>query len=207
MPEPFLYLTPVAAISSELKEQGSRFIAHLSPACEADEAMAVLQSLRKSYHDATHHCWAYRLGWAEGLLSRSSDDGEPSHTAGEPILRTLEDHGVSDAILVVVRYFGGVKLGTGGLARAYRSAARQTLEAAHHRVRILMVTWSVTLPYGAQGSLRHAAAESGVELSEQSFGEDLTLLARVPRSAAGPFLNRLERLSEQWKGAVRWKSK
>ena len=207
MPEPFSYLTPVAAISSELKEQGSRFIAHLSPACEADEAMAVLQSLRKRYHDATHHCWAYRLGWAEGLLSRSSDDGEPGHTAGEPILRTMEDRGVSDAILVVVRYFGGVKLGTGGLVRAYRSAARQALEAAHLKVSVLAEAWSVTLPYGAQGSLRHAAAESGVELSELTFGEDLTLLARVPKGAVEPFLGRLERLSEQWKGAVRWKSK
>jgi len=207
MPDPFSYLTPEGAASSELKEQGSRFIAHLLPACEADEAMAVLQSLRKSYHDATHHCWAYRLGWAEDLLSRSSDDGEPSHTAGEPILRALEDRGVSDAILVVVRYFGGVKLGTGGLARAYRGAAKQVIEAAHHRVRVLTETWSVILPYGAQGSLRHAAAESGVELSEQSFGEDLTLLAKVPKSTVGPFLGRLERLSEQWKGAVRWKSK
>jgi hypothetical protein len=72
---------------------------------------------------------------------------------------------------------------------------------------VLTETWSVTLPYGAQGSLRHAATESGVELSELTFGEDLTLLARVPKSAAEPFLGRLERLSEQWKGAVRWKSK
>lgn len=207
MPDPFSYLTPTGALFSELKEQGSRFIAHLAPVSEADEAMAVLQSLRKRYHDATHHCWAYRLGWAEGLLSRSSDDGEPSHTAGEPILRALEDRGVSDAILVVVRYFGGVKLGTGGLARAYRGAARQALETAHHRVRVITETWSVTLPYGAQGSLRHAAAESGVELYELTFGEDLTLLARVPKSGAEPFLGRLERLNEQWKGAVRWKSK
>ena len=207
MPDPFSYLTPAGAVSSEWKEQGSRFIAHLSPASDADEAMAVLLSLRRRYHDATHHCWAYRLGWTDGLLVRSSDDGEPSHTAGEPILRSMEDGGVSDASLVVVRYFGGVKLGTGGLVRAYRTAARQVLEAAALQIRILTEAWSVTLPYGAQGSLRHAAAELGVELFEQRFGEDLSLVARVPKSAAEPFRGRLERLSEQWKGAVRWKSK
>lgn len=209
MPTPglFSYRTPQSAVSSELKEQGSRFIAHLSPVPGAEEAMAFLESLRRRYHDATHHCWAYRLGWAESLACRSSDDGEPSHTAGEPILRSMEEWGVSDASLVVVRYFGGVKLGAGGLARAYRSAARQTLEEADLRVQILTEAWSVTLPYGAQGGLHHAAAQSGVELSEQAFGSDVSLVAKVPKSAAGLFAGRLERLNDQWRGAVRWKLK
>jgi len=172
-----------------------------------EEALAFLESLRKRYHDATHHCWAYRLGWAESLACRSSDDGEPSHTAGEPILRSMEERGISDASLVVVRYFGGVKLGTGGLARAYKSAARQVLDGTHLRTVVLTEAWAVTLPYGAEGGLRHAAAQSGVELSEQMFGEAVSLVAKVPMSAAGSFAGRLERLSEQWKGAVRWKSK
>lgn len=203
----FSYRTPKGTTSSELKEQGSHFIAHLSPAAGAEAAMAFLDSLRKRYHDATHHCWAYRLGFAETSACRSSDDGEPSHTAGDPILRSLEERGVSDAVLVVVRYFGGVKLGTGGLARAYKSAARQILDASDLRTVIVTEAWSVTLPYGAEGSLRHAATLSGVDLCEQSFGEVVTLVAKVPKSATGHFSGQLERLNDQWKGAVRWKSK
>ena len=207
MPDPFTYLTPESAVSSELKEQGSRFITHLSPVSGAEEAMAFLESLRKRYHDAAHHCWAYRLGWAETFACRSSDNGEPNHTAGEPILRSMEELGVSDASLVVVRYFGGVKLGTGGLARAYKSAARQVLEGADLRTVVLTEAWVVSLPYGAEGSLRHAAALSGVELCEQMFGEVVSLVAKVPKGAAGLFAGRLERLSDQWKGTVRWKLK
>lgn len=205
--DPWSYLAPEAASSAELKEQGSRFIAHLAPAASPEAALSFLESLRKRYHDATHHCWAYRTGWGEALQARSSDDGEPSHTAGEPILKSLEDRVVSDASLVVVRYFGGVKLGTGGLVRAYRSAARLVLEEAALRARTLTEEWVVTLPYGAQGSLHHAAEELGVKLGQQAFAEDVAVVARVSKGVAEAFEARLSRLSEQWKGAVRWKSK
>jgi uncharacterized YigZ family protein len=205
--DPWSYLAPESASSAELKEQGSRFIAHLAPAGSPVAALALLESLRKRYHDATHHCWAYRTGWGEDLQSRSSDDGEPSHTAGEPILKSLEEKVVSDAALVVVRYFGGVKLGTGGLVRAYRTAARMAIEGARLGQRTLTEEWLVTLPYGAQGSLHHAAEALGVTLGEQAFAEDVTVSVRVSRGVAVAFAARLERLCEQWKGAVRWKSK
>jgi len=205
--DPWSYVTPASACSSEYKEQGSRFIAHLAPAGASGEALAFLESLRRRYHDATHHCWAFRTGWGEDLQVRSSDDGEPSHTAGEPILQSLEERAVSDACLVVVRYFGGVKLGTGGLARAYRAAARQALDAAVLNTRVLTEEWFIDLPYGAQGSLHHTAAELGVRLGSQAFAEGVSLVACVPKGAVEAFSARLERLSEQWKGAVRWKSK
>jgi uncharacterized YigZ family protein len=169
--------------------------------------VAFLESLRKRHHDATHHCWAYRVGWAETMESRSSDDGEPSHSAGEPIMRSMEERGVSDACCVVVRYFGGVKLGTGGLARAYRCAARLALDAADLQERVLCETWEIALPYGAQGSLRHCAALLGVQLGEDRFGEAVVLSARVPRSTAEAFAGRLAGLREQWRGEVEWKSK
>ena len=201
------YLAPDSSSQSEVKEQGSRFIAHMAPAASPGEAMAFIESLRKRYHDATHHCWAYRIGWGEELEFRFSDDGEPSHTAGEPIYRSLEERGVSDACLVVVRYFGGVKLGTGGLARAYRGAARQAIDGAFLATRVLTEAWDISLPYGAQGSLRHAAAGLGVNLGEQTFGEEVTIVARVPREVSEAFGRRLARLREEWKGAVTWKSK
>lgn len=205
--DPWSYLAPRSACSAELKEQGSRFIAHLGPSESPAQALAFLDTLRRRYHDATHHCWAYRTGWGEGLQSRSSDDGEPSHTAGEPILKSMEERVVSDACLVVVRYFGGVKLGTGGLVRAYRSAARLALEGVALEAKTLTEEWLVTLPYGAQGSLHHAAEALGVRLGEQAFAEDVTVAARVSKGVAEAFAARLERLAEQWKGAVRWKSK
>lgn len=205
--DPWSYLAPRGPSSSELKVQGSRFIAHLAPASDSVSALAFLEALRKRYHDATHHCWAFRVGWDEGLQCRSSDDGEPSHTAGEPILHALEERVVSDACLVVVRYFGGVKLGTGGLARAYRDSARQTLDGAALEDRVLCVVWEIALPYAAEGSLRHAAAASGVQWVSRALDTEVTLTARVPRSGSGAFEGRLTQLREAWKGAVRWKSK
>jgi len=162
--------------------------------------------LRKSYHDATHHCWAYRTGWKGALRSRSSDDGEPSGTAGAPILASLEKRCVSDACLVVVRYFGGTKLGTGNLRRAYRASARLTLEAASLVKHVLCSDWSIELPWGAQGALRHRAGTLGIRLTEESCGELLVLHAKVPVDSEAPFMSYLENLKSQWKGAVSWKS-
>lgn len=206
-PSPWSYLSPSGPHSAEVKEQGSRFIAHLSPAPDPDRAMAFLDDLRRRYHDATHHCWAYRCGWAESLKERCGDDGEPSRTAGPPILAAVAERGVSDASLVVVRYFGGVKLGTGGLARAYRAAARAVLDGAPVDTRTLAVEWLITLPYAAQGPLRHACAQSGVELREEAYGDSLTLCARVPREREAAFGSALAQLREAWKGGVTWKSK
>lgn len=207
MPDPWSYLSPAAQAASEFKEKGSSFLARLAPASSTEEAMAFLSAQKKQFHDATHHCWAYRIGWAEGLRERSSDGGEPSHTAGLPIASALEARGVSDACLVVVRYFGGVKLGTGGLARAYRAAAQLVLEAAPLRERTLCVAWEISLPYGAQGTIRHAAAQLGVELCEAGGAEKLKLAARVPRGAQDAFEGVLKRASEGWKGGVTWRSK
>jgi uncharacterized YigZ family protein len=207
MHDPFSYLSPAAPASSEFKEKGSTFLGKLAPASCAPEAMAHVESLRKRYHDATHHCWAYRTGWGETLEGRFSDAGEPSRTAGPPILAALEGRRVSDACLVVVRYFGGVKLGTGGLARAYRAAANLALDAAALEVRTLCDHLELTLPYGAQGALRHAAASLGVALSEGESGESLVLRARVPRGSAQAFEGVLERLGERWKGGIAWKSR
>ncbi len=207
MADPWSYWSPSAPARSEFREQSSLFIGCLSPAASEDEAALFLRSLRREFHDATHHCWAYRMGWAEGLRSRCSDDGEPSRTAGAPILAALESRDVSDASLVVVRYFGGVKLGTGGLARAYRRAAVAALEAADLEARALWEDWLVSLPYAAQGALRRAAAAAGVELGDAIYDELLAFTARVPLGSADRFSAALRELSEAWKGGVAWRSK
>lgn len=207
MGEGWSYLSPDKEAFSEFKERGSKFIGLLSSAGTPDDAMRFLEGLRKSYHDATHHCWAYRTGWGKALQSRSSDDGEPSGTAGAPILASLEKRGVSDACLVVVRYFGGTKLGTGNLMRAYRASARFTLEAASLVKHVLCSDWSIELPWGAQGVLRHRAGTLGIRLTEESSGQALRLHAKVPMDSEATFLSYLENLKSHWKGAVSWKSR
>lgn len=120
-----------------LKIQRSEFIGISFPVTTESDFQHVLESLRREMYDATHHCWAFRRYGAGEIHDRSADAGEPSGTAGRPILQALEDAGLLDSGIVVVRYYGGVKLGTGGLARAYRDAARKSLEEAPRTRRYL----------------------------------------------------------------------
>lgn len=207
MADRWTYLRPAAAARFEFKDKGSVFTGCLAPSSGPEDALSFLEEIRKQFHDATHHCWAYRTGWGIGLESRSSDDGEPSHTAGVPILSTLETRNVSDACLVVVRYFGGVKLGTGGLMRAYRAAAAGALDGAQLELYVVRSEWEVTLPYAAQGIVRHEAEGMEIQVEDVSYGECLTIRALVPRRWDSRFSTFLEQLNESWKGAVSWKSK
>lgn len=111
---------------AELKVKGSRFIASVAPITTKDDALAFIDDLRKEFFDATHNCFAYRLG-KNGLQFRTADDGEPNGTAGKPILFSIQKYDVSDIVLVVTRFFGGTKLGVGGLARAYAESAELVL--------------------------------------------------------------------------------
>ena len=115
--------------TAEIEVRKSRFLAFLAPCRSKEEAVAYLGILKKTYWDAVHHCYAYRIG-AEGLEYRMSDDGEPSGTAGKPLLFCLQRAKITNSIVVVVRYFGGVKLGVGPLARAYSDAANHVISSA-----------------------------------------------------------------------------
>jgi uncharacterized YigZ family protein len=122
------------------KEKGSRFIAVAVPVDSSDKVRMQLEILRKQYHDARHHCYAYRLG-EPPYEFRYNDDGEPSGTAGKPIFGQIQSFELTNILIVVIRYFGGVKLGTGGLIQAYRSAARNALENGQ----VIIKTWNVTI--------------------------------------------------------------
>lgn len=122
------YFVPTAASEAELVEKRSRFIGHVWPVESEEQAREYIEQMKKKYHDARHNCWCYRL--KEGGVERYSDDGEPQGTAGVPVLDTIRKSGVTDAAVVVTRYFGGILLGAGGLVRAYSHTARLALEAA-----------------------------------------------------------------------------
>ncbi len=169
----------------ELLEKRSRFLCVLVPVSSEDEAASELSMLREQYPDANHHCWAFVLG-PPGSTARigSSDAGEPSGTAGRPMLESLVHGPVGDVLAVVVRWFGGIKLGTGGLARAYSGAVRDALETAPRGQRTEWVELSISAGYAEAEVLRRLYAEYEAELLGEVFEARVSHALRVPSDRA-----------------------
>jgi uncharacterized YigZ family protein len=180
------YRAPAAEARGELREKGSRFLAVVAPAADEEAARAVVEALRREHPDATHHCFAWRLG-AEAR-ERSSDAGEPGGTAGPPILSALRGAGLSDVVAVVVRWFGGVKLGKGGLVRAYGGAARAALGVVATVERTPVAELALTVPYPALGAVKRLVHPPEVELAEEVCGPDSARLRLAVHEARRPDL-------------------
>lgn len=183
--DPGAYPTPASPAEAELRERGSRFLARLVPVEGEAAAEAELEAIRQARGSATHQCWAWRLGWPPA--ERSSDAGEPAGTAGVPILRALQGAGVSDCLLVVSRWFGGTKLGKGGLARAYAAAAAACLEGARLVERVDTTRFEVELPYDRLGGLERLLDAPWVTIREQRFGERVRFELEVETRRADSF--------------------
>jgi uncharacterized YigZ family protein len=171
------YHSPAAESRGEIREKGSRFLAWIGPAADEDAARAALEGLTRKYPDATHHCWAWRLGAPP--RERSSDAGEPSGTAGVPILQVLRGADLSDVLAVVVRWFGGTKLGKGGLARAYAAAAREALAGLPTVLRVPTVRLVLEVPYEKVGAVKRLIHPPAVELEAEEYGERARLTLAV----------------------------
>ena len=180
MTAPREYRAPIGEARAELKEKGSRFIARLRPVRDEEEAGAVLVELGRTYRDATHLCWAWRLG--SPPRERSSDAGEPHGTAGRPMLQVLRGGELSDVVAVVARWFGGVKLGKGGLARAYSGAVRAALTELASEVRRPTVGIGIEAPFDRLGAVRRLVRPPQVTIEQESYGETARLVLRVERS-------------------------
>jgi len=165
------------------KISGSRFIADAAPVSSEEEALAALERVRSEHHDARHHCWAYRVGPA-GETWRSSDDGEPSGSAGVPILKQLEGRDVTNLIVVVTRYFGGTKLGVGGLVRAYGAAAAEALERAKIREVIVTERVVVTHDYALSSPVEGVLSRAGLTPTESDYGEVVKIVLEIPVARA-----------------------
>ena len=165
------------------KIKGSRFIADASPVATEDDALARVAAIRAEHPDARHWCWAYRLGPGRDHF-RYADDGEPSGTAGAPILRQIDGHGVTDALVVVTRYFGGTKLGTGPLARAYAAAAAAALDDARVVERTACRSLRVRHAYDDSGAVRGVLRAHGLEPAAETYGAEVTLALDVPEDDA-----------------------
>lgn len=167
---------------AEIRERASRFLAFVSPAATPEEAAALVARLRKEYHDAAHVAFAWKIGSGGSGRERASDAGEPSGTAGKPIAAAIASAGVTDVVAAVVRYFGGTKLGTGGLSRAYRRAAEAAIAAAERKTLRETVLVVVTCPYERLGSVRRLLRPPGVTLAAETFEPDPVLRLEVLRS-------------------------
>jgi uncharacterized YigZ family protein len=173
------YLAPAAAAKAELREKGSRFLALLEPVEDEAAGRARVSAISAEHDDATHCCWAWRLG--EPARERAHDAGEPRGTAGAPILRALQGAELSDALLVVVRWFGGTKLGKGGLARAYGAAARAAVAAVPTRRRLRRLRVTLLAGYAEAGAVLRLLRPPEIELVDERYGERVRLvLAVVP---------------------------
>jgi uncharacterized YigZ family protein len=175
------YRTIEGSHEAEIKILGSRFLAYARGIERAQEAEAFLDALRREHHAATHHCYAWRLG-IDGQPSRFSDDGEPNGTAGPRILGALERRALSDAAVVVVRYFGGTKLGMGGLAHAYTDAADAVLDRAAPVERILYDTFALRFGYDLTAQAHHVLERCGADILDRGYEADVRYLVRIRRS-------------------------
>ena len=176
------YLVPAGTAHAELREKGSRFLALVEPVEDESVARDRLKSLSIEYSDATHVCWAWRIG--QPPSERSSDAGEPAGTAGTPMLRVLRGAKLSDLLAVVVRWYGGVKLGKGGLARAYSQAVHEALEELPTEERVPTVLVEIVVPYTRFGELKRLVHPPEVEIVDVRYADEsvrLTLEVAVGR--------------------------
>lgn len=201
------YQVLAAPVDVEITIRKSRFLTRLRRVEDEAQARAVIEQVRREHRTANHNCSAFALG-PDARIARSSDDGEPAGTAGMPMLEVLTGRPVSDVVAVVTRYFGGVKLGTGGLVRAYSDAVVAGLDAAGTRTRRLAIRGAVVVDPAAAGKLENELRSGGVLVTGVEYGARATLEVAVPVARWPEFADRIagltagrasvEELGEAW---------
>jgi uncharacterized YigZ family protein len=176
------------------REKGSRFLAFGYPVCNEEEIKNQVAALRKKYHDARHHCYAYRLGPA-GETYRVNDDGEPSGTAGKPIYGQLLSNNLTNVLVVVVRYFGGTLLGTGGLITAYRSATSDMLQHATIIIRLVQVKVRLNFSYDMLNPVMKILKEESLVPVTADYDSICTLIVNVRTSSLDRLLGRVKMIA------------
>jgi uncharacterized YigZ family protein len=189
------YRIPTGIVRVEHEVSRSRFIATLNHAETVEAAREFIASIRAEMPDASHHVYAFKVGYGSSVIEGLSDDGEPTGTSGPPVMAVLRGAEVGDVVLVVTRYFGGTKLGTGGLVRAYGDAARAVLAAMTTRLKIEMKSLGLTLPYPLYERAKIIAANHEATIDSEEFAADVTLYLTLPASQVEPFTAAIRDLS------------
>lgn len=188
------YLSVPSTAEGLYKDNGSRFISFVYPVETEEEVKDIVADLKKRFHDARHHCYAYRLGYL-GDRFRANDDGEPSGSAGRPILGQIDSRGLSDTLVVVVRYFGGIKLGIPGLIRAYKTSTADALDKVGSVEKIAGTWYKVTFGYEEMNQVMKVLKDMDLRQKDQDFGTECSLKVRVRLSYVEDFLKRLSTVS------------
>jgi uncharacterized YigZ family protein len=189
--------TLARCVHHELVVKKSRFLACVQPVADRAAALAVVARLRAEHPAAAHVCWALLAGGQ----SAANDDGEPGGTAGRPMLEVLRRQELEGTLATVVRYFGGVKLGAGGLVRAYTDAVAQALLGAEKQPLVRIVRLACAVPYALEGRVRRELQAAGAELGEVRHGDEVALHFSLPDAAAASLRGVLD---EAGQGALRW---
>jgi len=177
------------------KSKGSKFLSFAMPVKTVEEIKEVISGFRKKFHDARHICYAYVLG-SEGTEFRANDDGEPSGTAGRPILGQIHSKGITDVLVVVVRYFGGVLLGTGGLVSAYKEAASVALEDAVVVVKNVEIQCEIHFQYQMMNEVMKLVKDSETVINKQYFENDCVLKCLVPVRNEKVLFDKLKKIDD-----------
>jgi uncharacterized YigZ family protein len=190
------YPVPAARARVEETIHRSRFIATAGRASTVAEAQAFIEEVRSEFADATHNCWAYLIGPPGSSAHIGfSDDGEPSGTAGRPMLAVVQGSGLGDLVVVVTRYFGGIKLGAGGLVRAYAGSVKAVLAVLPRTEKIERVTVRVELPYACFAALQRLLSEYEAQVVDQRFAAEVALELHLPVDSVAAFRERVADLS------------
>jgi uncharacterized YigZ family protein len=184
------YPTPADTVETESEVKKSRFIARATKVIDRQEALAFVEQAKRDFPDARHHCWAYVLGNPSSATSAAmNDDGEPSGTAGKPILNVIQHKGVGNVIVVVIRYFGGIKLGAGGLVRAYSGAAEAAMSLLPLEQAVVVHQATLTMDFSKEQLLRHWLDQNQGAVKTVEYGEQVIMELIVPQKRVEEFNN------------------
>ncbi len=189
------FLSVKAESQGSYREKASKFMAFAIPVSTEEEVKIRLDILKKKYHDANHHCYAYRLG-LDNPLYRMNDDGEPAGSAGKPIYGQILSNGLSDILVVVIRYFGGTKLGIPGLIRAYKRSAREALDNADVIEKLICIQIRVSFEFTMMNEIMRILKEEGVKILNQNAKERCEIDFSVRKSQVNKVENRMKRLKD-----------
>ncbi len=187
-----LYKTIEEAVEVTMRERSSKFLSFIYPVENEEQIREALDALRKRYFDATHHCYAWRLG-PRGEQFRANDDGEPSGTAGKPILGQMLSHEITDCLIVVVRYFGGTKLGVPGLIAAYKESAANAIEAATVVERTVDRRFTIDFPYLVMNDVMRVIKEEQPRIAGQEFDNLCTIHLTIREGRADILIEKLKK--------------
>lgn len=189
------YLTVENKVETLYKEKGSKFFSFVFPVKDLSEVKSILDELKKKYYDATHHCYAYILGFEKETF-RMNDDGEPSSTAGKPIYGQLQSKNLTNVLLVVIRYFGGTKLGVSGLIKAYKTAAAECLSAAMIVEKKVRLSYKVMFPYEKMNAVMSLLKEIKAEQTKHIFETECSMEVLVESSQQNKFEDAISKIEK-----------